>query len=184
MATLHRGHGLGWGVRGGFGEERAEVETAVGVHHIGGGFLVAHPLELGPFGRIAIPRELEAVEVRVVQIEREVGTVVVVAIDPPTAVEQPLVGDRQILAGRVIDGEVIEPGTAACGGLPTKAFPGVQRDVMVIPASGKKGGGAHVDEQVEAKQVTVEGDRSVEVGNLEVHVADMRSGWDGLVSHG
>jgi hypothetical protein len=72
------------------------------VHHVRNGLVVAHVLELRPFGRIAVPGELDAIEIRIVQVERDVRAMVIVTIDPPAAVQQPLEGDRQILAGGVV----------------------------------------------------------------------------------
>jgi hypothetical protein len=45
--------------------------------------------------------------------------------------------------------------------------------VMMILAEGKKGGAVDPVLQFHAKDVTVESDRSLEVGYLQVHVADI-----------
>ena len=62
------------------------------------------------------------------------GAVVVVAVDLPAAVEQAFESNRQVFAGRVVDGEMIEPGGAALRRLAVFALPGVERNVMVIAA--------------------------------------------------
>ena len=47
---------------------------------------------------------------------------------------------------------------------------------MMILAEGKKGGAVDPVLQLHAKDVTVESDRSLEVGYLQVHVADIGNG--------
>jgi hypothetical protein len=74
---------------------------------------------------------------------------------------------------------LIEPGGSARRRLAPQALPRVQRDVMVIATGGKKCRGAsHGEEQVEPKQIAIEGDSAVEIRNLEMHVTDMGSGGD------
>ena len=99
-----------------FGEEGFQVEAAVAILHALQGDVVRHALPFGPFAGVTVPGQLDAVEVGVVQIEGDMGAVVVVAVDVPAVVEQPLVSHREVAAGRVVDGEMVEPGGAAGGG--------------------------------------------------------------------
>ena len=59
---------------------------------------------------------------------------------------------------------------------------------MVVVAGGEEGGveagGATVGGQVQAQRVAVEGERAIEVGDLQVHVADADGGVDGFALHG
>ena len=49
-----------------------------------------------PKGRVAVPGQLDAVAVRIVQVDRLVGAVVGRAVDPPAVVEQALEGGGQV----------------------------------------------------------------------------------------
>lgn len=154
------------------------------LHHVVHRLVVAQVLELRPLARIAIPGQLDAVEIGIVQIERDMRAVVVVPLDLPAVVPQSLEGHRQIAPGRIVDREVVEPGRAALWRLPTGALPGIQRDVMVIPARAQKRSGAHVVEQIEPEHIAIEPDGAVEIGNLQMHMADMSSGRDGWLGQG
>ena len=72
----------------------------------------------GPLARVAIPGELDAVVVGVVEVDCLVGAVVGGAVDGPAVVQQALQGNGQITALRIVYGEVVEPGRAAGGGGP------------------------------------------------------------------
>ena len=71
------------------------------------------------------------------------------------------------------------PVARAGGGEPAEAFPGVQADVVMIAAGGEEGGGvAHPDGHLKAEHVVVEAERALQVGHLEMHVADPGLGMD------
>ena len=168
----------------GFAQERPQIEPAMALHHIVHRLVIAQILELRPLARIAVPGQLDAIEIGIVQIEREMRAMVVIPVDLPTVFQQTLEGHRQIAPGRIVDGEVIEPGRTALGRLATGALPGIEGDVMVIPARAQKRRGAHVVEQIEPERIAIERDRPIEIGDLQMHMADMGSGWDGLVGQG
>src|SRR5262249_22791137 len=91
----------------------------------------------------------------------------------------------QIAPLRIIDREVIEAGRAGRGGLAAGAFPRVEAEMMMVAASGEKGGAVpHLGDQVEAEQIAIKADRPVEIGDLEMNVADARAGWNRWLVHG
>ena len=59
--------------------------------------------------------------------------------------------------------------------------------MVVVVAGGEQdhveAGGAGVGGHAEAERVAVEGDRAVEVGDAQVHVADPHGGVDGFAGH-
>ncbi len=148
---------------------------AVALHHILCGFVVAESLELRPLAGVAVPRQLDAIEIGIVQIKREVCAVVVVAVDLPAAVQQPPEGIGEIAPGRIVDGEMIEPGRSSLRRFATSAFPSIQSDVVVIPARGQKRGAAQMVEQIETEYIAIELDGAVEIGDLEMDMPDMGS---------
>jgi hypothetical protein len=63
------------------------------------------------------------------------------------------------------------------GGLPARGFPGVQPDVVVIATGGdERCFLAHTRLKLEPEDATVKIERAVEVGDLEVDVADDDAG--------
>ena len=87
------------------------------------------------------------------------------------------VGERR--AGRVEDGEVVEPGRAGRGRRAAFALPGVQPDVVMVAAGRDEGGARAVAlDQLEAEHAAIEGERAVDVGDLEMDMADPGSGID------
>src|SRR5256885_15601843 len=82
----------------------------------------------------AIPIELDAVLVRIAQIERLAHAMVARAVERDAGVDQAAQRTRERGAGRVEDRDVIEPGRALRRRRAALAFPGVEPDVMVIAA--------------------------------------------------
>ena len=189
MSNLNRGlrqrhFQFGPGGKIGFLQKRAQIEMAMTGPHGVDGLIIATSLPLRPLARIAVPSQLDAVEIGIVQIERDMGTVVVVAIDLPAIVQQPLKGNRQIAPGRIVDGEVVEPGASTLWWLATRALPSIQRDVVMVATGREKRSGAHVVQQIEPEHIPIERDGAIEIGDLQMHVPDMGSGRDGLVGQG
>ena len=61
-----------------------------------------------------------------------------------------------------------------------EALPGVERDVVVIAAGGQECRLAAAPlHQLEAQHVAIERQRAIEVGDLQVHVADAHAVGDG-----
>src|ERR1700731_5483441 len=87
--------------------------------------------------------------------------------------ERPPQRAGEIGAGRVDDREVIKPGGAWGGRLAAPALPGVESDVVVISAGRNEGRlVAEALHQLEPQHARIEGQRAVEIGNLQMDVAD------------
>ena len=125
----------------------------------------------GPVGFGAVPVELYAVEVGVVEVEGFADAVVGGAVEGDVGGEEAAEGVGQGCAGGVEDGQVVEAGGAGRGRLAAEGFPGVEAYVVVVAAGGEEGGGvAHALGDVEAEDAVVEGEGAVEVGDAEVDV--------------
>ena len=139
------------------------------------------PLLLRP-----VPIELDAVVVGIAQIERLADAVVAGAVERDAGRHQAAerVGERG--ARRIEDRDVIEAGRAGRRRRAALALPGVEADVVVIAAGRDEGRlRAHALHQLEAEHAAIEGERAVEVGDLEVDVADPGAGMDGwALRHG
>src|SRR5690349_7275156 len=117
----------------GLGDEGAEIEgTAARENNIALG--VARPL-----AGVAVPGQLDAVEVGIMQVDRHVGSVVVEAVDAPAAVEQALHGVAKVASSRIVNGEVIETSGATRGRRAIPALPGIETQVVVVAAGRKEG---------------------------------------------
>src|SRR3954462_1102897 len=89
---------------------------------------------------------------------------------------------RQRRPRRIEDRGVIEPGRARRWRRAAFALPGVEPDVVVIAAGRDEGrAGAHALHQLETEHAAIEAERAIEIGDLEVNVADPGAGGDGLV---
>lgn len=149
-----------------FGEQAVEVEP-IGDH---GDAAVwrAWPLVDG-----AIAVEFDAVAVRIAEIERLADAVVGGTVEGDAGAQQAGEGIGEGGAGWVHDGEVVEAGGAGRGGAAGAALPGVEADVVVVAAGGEKGGGiAEAEGHGEAEHIAIEAEGALEIGDLEVHVAD------------
>ena len=71
---------------------------------------------------------------------------------------------------------VVQPGRAGRWRLPAGALPGVQRDVMVVAAGAEERRAVHLGLQLEAEESLVEGERPVQVGDLQVDMTDPHAG--------
>ena len=93
-----------------------------------------------PFLLRPVPVELDAVLVRIAEIERFADAVVARAVELDAGLDQPAerIGERG--ARRVEDGDVVEPGRAGGRRRAAFALPGVQADVVMIAAGRDEGG--------------------------------------------
>src|SRR5207244_10018861 len=91
----------------------------------------------------------------------------------PSVVDDALHRLREGLAARIQDGVVVETGGAGRRRAAPFALPGVEADVVVVAAGADEGGlvlpTAH---DLEAENPAVEVQRPLDVGDLEVYVAD------------
>src|SRR6185437_7840246 len=80
---------------------------------------------------------------------------------------------RQQSARRIQNREVIKPGGMRRRWRTTPAFPRVERDMMMIPTRGKKHRLCSVARRdPETKHIAIKFQRTVNVSDLEMHVAD------------
>src|ERR1700693_1069533 len=110
---------------GAFPEQPLEVEVPAAERQVT--FGVARPLVFG-----TVPGQLEAVLVRVAQVERLVGAVVVHAVERPVGRHQPAQRVAERGPGRVANGDVVQPSRAGRGWRATFGFPRVEAKVVVI----------------------------------------------------
>src|SRR5207237_6753868 len=128
----------------------------------------ARPLFLRP-----IPVELDAVVIRVPQVERFADAVIGRAVERDAGVDQPAHRISQRGAGRIQDGKVIQAGRPRRRWVATGAFPGVQPDVVMIVATGNERRAAAVPpRELEAQHATVEPERTMGGGNPDSALTD------------
>src|SRR5215510_6259842 len=78
----------------------------------------------------------------------------------------------QIPARRVENGQVIEPGTAGSRWRPAEAFPGIERDMVMIAAGGDEGRALAPLRQLEPEHATIKRQSPLEIGHFEVDMTD------------
>src|SRR5581483_7731379 len=146
---------------GRFGEQRPEVERRR-VH-------LLRPLRARP---IAV--ELDAVPVRIAQVDRLADAVVGGPAQPDPGLEHALHRTGERLPVRAADRDGVEPGRPGRRRRAALRLPGVQRDVVVVAAGGEEDGLLAVAvRDVEAEHAVPELERPIEVGDLEVDVTDV-----------
>ena len=133
-----------------------------------------------PFRLRPVAVELDAVPVGIVKVEGLADAVVAGAGERDAGRDQPAerVGERR--PARVEDGVMIEAGRAGRRRVAALALPGVEADVVMVVAGGDEGGVLAVARlQREAEDAAIEGERPLDVGDLEVGVADADARIDG-----
>ena len=166
------------GYAGGGASSRSRLQQAVDVEPLREHIERAVRL-VRPFLDRAVPGELEAVFIGVAQIKRLVRTVVAGAVERNPRCDEAAkrVGKRG--AGRIEDGGVVEAGRSGGRRRATFAFPGVDAEMVVVAAGREEGGlRAITGGQLEAEHAAIEGKRALDVGHLEVDMADAGIGID------
>ena len=98
------------------------------------------------------------------------------AVERHRRVAQPSQRVAERRAVRVADGEVVETGRARRRWTAALALPGIQPDVVVVPAGTQEGGRrSHPLRQLEPKDAGIERERAIQIRNLEMDVPDVRS---------
>ena len=134
----------------------------------------------GPLLLRSIPAEFDAVLIRIAQIQRLADSVVRRAVEGDAGGLKTSQGIAQILALRIEDGCVQEAGGARGGWAAVEAFPGIQADVMMIAARRNEGRlRAEALHQREAEHAAIERQRTLQIRDLEMDMADAGSGGDG-----
>ena len=115
----------------------------------------------------AVPVKLDTIAVRIAEIERLADAMIGSAFERNVGKNQATKGVGQFSAGGIDNGDVIEAGGAERGRGAMTALPGVETDVVVVTASGKKSGAvANTLRDLKAEDVTIEGERAIQVGDL------------------
>jgi hypothetical protein len=82
-------------------------------------------------------------------------------------------GVRQFGAGRIKYGQMIQAGSSGRWRGTTGAFPGVEADVVMVAASGKKSGlAAEALGEFKTQNIAIKSERAVKVRDLEMDMAD------------
>src|SRR5688572_2387791 len=152
-----------------FGEKAFEIE-GLRVHGDLAAVGRARPFILGP-----VVVELDAVSIGIAEVDGFTDAVVGPA-DPDARVEHALDCLGQGGAARIADGEVVEARMAGRRRRAAFRLPGVEADVVVVAACGDEGGLiSHARLLLEAEYADVEREGAVDVGDLQVDVADVRA---------
>jgi hypothetical protein len=163
-----RDHAVGSVVGAGihFGEEVAEIERA-GEHvkvSIGG----HRPLYARP-----VPVKFDAIFVGIPQVKRLAHAVIGRSIKSNSRAPEPPQRIGQCRALRVKDRQMKQPGAAARRRRTAQAFPRVQADVVMVAASGNEGRTSAVAlRQLEPQHAAVKLKSALQIGHLEMDVAD------------
>jgi hypothetical protein len=129
---------------------------------------VAEPLR--PVGARPVGGELEPVAVGVGKVDRLVRPVVGHALDRRARADQPVDGERELLARRIQERDVVEPGVAA-GRLRAGLF---DQDQHILAAGAERGAALLVRVDPEADRVLVEANRAIEIRHGQMGGAEPR----------
>lgn len=89
-------------------------------------------------------------------------------------------GVREQSPCRIKDRGVIEAGGARRRRLSAEAFPGVDREMMVIVAGGHEHGAVALARHLEAQDIPIEAKRALEIRHLQMDMADPHARIDGF----
>jgi len=128
----------------------------------------ARPLFLRP-----VPVKLDAVLVGIAQVERLADAVIGSAVERNLRLDQTAQRIAQRRAGRIEDREMVQAGRALGRRRAAAALPGVEPDVMMITAGrNERRLQAKPLRQLKAEYAAIKGQRPVDIGDLQMHVAD------------
>jgi hypothetical protein len=153
-------------------EEGVEIEGTA--EHGEGAVFVAGPL----FFR-AVPVEFDAVAVRVAKVKGFTNTVVGGAFEGNSSSHEAAQRVGKFGARRIENGKMIEARGLSRRRRTASALPSIQPNVMMIAASGQKGGAAPVKlRDLKAQDVAIESEGAIEIGDLQMDVADGDTGME------
>lgn len=128
----------------------------------------------GPRLLRSVPIEFHAVVVRVAQVKRLADAMIAGPVERDSRFQDTAEGVGQRMTRRIQDGDVVQPGCPRRRGRSPLALPGVQAEVMVVPSRRDERGLCAVPlGQLEAKDAAVEPQRPLQVGDLQMDVADL-----------
>src|SRR5713101_30048 len=122
--------------------------------------------------------ELDPVLVGVAQVERLAHAMVGSAVERNAGLDQAAERIRKRGARRIEDREMIEPGGPGRRRRSAQTLPGVERDVMMIPAGRDEGGAGPPLGELKTENAAIEFQRPLEIGDFEMHMADPDSAID------
>src|SRR6266567_1212898 len=152
-------------------QEAGEVQAPVAQRIVA--VRVAVPLFLRP-----VPAQLEAVLLRVAQIDRLVGAVVVEAVDGVARVAQPAQSVAKPGPRRVADRHVVQPCRPRRWRAAALRLPCVEAEVVVVAAGGHEEHRRGLDDDVESEDADVEALDLAQVAGSQVDVADVHAGFN------
>ena len=151
------------------GQQRIEIELAREHREFARG-------TAGPFLARAIAIKLDAVLVRIMQVERLAHTMVSRAIEPDSRAIQPAQCITQRGSIRIAKRHVKKPGRALSRRRTALALPRIQTDVMMISARTDECGlRAEALHQLEAEHAAIELERAIKISHLQVNMADVNA---------
>jgi hypothetical protein len=135
----------------------------------------------GPFGLRPIAIELNSIAIGIAQVKRLAHAVIGRALKRNTGLHQTVEGVTELRPVRIEDGKMVEARGTARWWRSTLALPGVEPDVvMVAPSGDERSLVANALRELEPEDAAVEGERAIQVGDLEMDVTDTDGGVDWL----
>ena len=155
------------------GEKRREIEGTG--DHGESATVVARPL-----GGMPVAIKFNAVLVGIAEVEGFAYAMVGGAVEVDAGLQQATEGVGEFGAAGVEDGGVIEAGRAGGGWGPARAFPNIEADMMMVSAGGNESRlGSMALHKLKTENARVEGEGAVEIGDLQMDVADAGGGMNG-----
>src|SRR5262249_715836 len=158
-------------------QQRAQIEWCG--EHRKPAVRTARPLLTWP-----IPIKLDPVVIGIAQIERFAHAVIGSALERNIGRDQTSKRISQCGGGRIQHGQMVEARGTRRWWIAAAAFPRIEPDVMVIAAGGNKcclrSPALH---QLEAERAAIEVQRAINIGDLEMDMANANAGVNGSYTH-
>jgi tRNA G18 (ribose-2'-O)-methylase SpoU len=138
-----------------------------------------------PFCFRSIPGQLDAVAIRIGQVDRLADAVIGDTLQGDARINNASHRSCEVRARRVADCKVIEAGMVRWSGRSTPALPCVEADVVVITTSRQERRVmVQTHDLIESEHAAVKADRAIDVGDLQVDVTDDGCCGNVVVLHG
>ena len=133
-----------------------------------------------PFGRSAVPIQLDAALIGIAQIKGLAHAVIGRAVNRDARCHKPTLRISELCAIRIECGGVKQPRAAARRRVAAETLPSVQSDVMMIAARRDESGLLSISpRELKAEHAAGKLKRALEIGHPQVNVADADAGMDG-----